>query len=286
MKLSYSEYRNYVQCPLKYYNEVNNVVPPEEPSRYFAVYGLVVEYFFKIYTNVYSKKGIHLTDDQVRSVMRKLWNKVLEENYVVWTDPWCRESSEHIFMSACDDVIKNLNTFDFWENAQSEVGFEILLKKSKDILTCRLDFIVNNPNGTVEILDGKGTYKMDKSVDIDQLYFYILIYLMHYKKLPDKVGFLYYKFQTIRYIDFDMDSVMEFKKKLALVKMSIKRDKKFEAKVGISKQCKWCNYKYNCKALIDKRQERANKKKPTITYDFEGDILSFSPKGIYNEGSD
>lgn len=286
MKLSYSEYKTYIQCPMRYHKEVTGVPPPEEPSRYFMVYGLVVEMFFKIYTNFYSKKNVTLTDEQVYTIMRKLWSKVLSENHVVWTDPWCRESSEHIFMSAYEDVLKNLNNFDFWKNAQSEIAFDIFLKKSQDNLTCRMDFIVNNPDGTVEILDGKGTYKMDKTVEIEQLYFYILIYFLHYKKLPDKAGFLYYKFQTIRYIDFDMNIIMDFKNKLALVKGAIKRDKVFEAKVGISKQCKWCDYKMTCKALIDKRQERADKKKPTITYEFDGGFLSFSPKGIYDEGSD
>jgi hypothetical protein len=286
MKLSYSEYKTYIQCPMRYHKELMGVLPPEEPSRYFMVYGLVVEMFFNIYTNFYSKKKVNLTDEQVYAIMRKLWAKVLDENYVVWTDPWCRESSEHIFMSAYEDVLKNLDNFDFWKDAQSEISFDIFLKKSQDNLTCRLDFLLNNPDGTVEILDGKGTYKMDKTVDLEQLYFYILIYFMHYKKLPDKAGFLYYKFQTIRYIDFDMNIIMDFKKKLALVKAVIKRDKVFEAKVGISKQCKWCDYKMTCEALIAKRQERANKKKPTITYDFDGGFLSFSPKGTYDEGSD
>jgi hypothetical protein len=286
MKLSYSEYKVYIQCPMRYYKELHKVEPPEQPSRYFMVYGLLMESFFKIYSNVISKKGIELTDEQVYGILRKLWTKILDENHVVWTDPWCRESSEHIFMSAYDDTIKNLNAFEFWKDAKSEISFEIVLKKSQDVLTCRMDYIVNNPDGTVEILDGKGTYKMDKTVDIEQLYFYALVYLLHYKKLPDKVGFLYYKFQTIRYVDIDLKIIMDFKDKLALVKRAIKLDTTFEAKVGISKQCKWCDYKMTCKALCDKRQERANKKKPVIEFDFEGAFQSFSPKGIYDEGSD
>lgn len=286
MRLSYSEYRTYLQCPKRYYNEVNEIEPPEKQSKYFAMYGLLVEAFFKIYTNVILKKGITLENEQITFIMRKIWTKLLEENYVVWNDPWCRESSEHIFLSAYEDVLRNINTFDFWGNAQAEISYEIFLKKSKDTLSCRLDFILNNPDGTVEILDGKGTYKMDKTVDVEQLYFYILVYYLHHKKLPDKAGFLYYKFKTITYIDFDMDIIVDFKKKLAIVKNAIKQDKEFEAKVKISKQCRWCAYQYNCEALISKRKERADKKKPTITYDFDGDILSFSPKGLYDEGSD
>lgn len=286
MRLSYSEYATYLKCPKRYYQEVNEVEPPEEQSRYFAVYGLLVESFFKIYTNQILKKKILLSDDQVYAIMRKLWKKILDENYVEWTDPWCKESSEHIFMTAFDDVLKNINVFDFWDYTRSEISFEIVLKKTQDILSCRMDFIVNRPDGTVEILDGKGTYKMDKNVDIEQLYFYVLVYYLHYKKLPDKIGFLYYKFKTIHYIDFDLNTIMDFKSKLSIVKRAIKQDKVFEAKVGISKQCKWCAYNVTCEALINKRKERADKKKPVVGFDFDGGLLSFSPKGIYNEGSD
>lgn len=286
MRLSYSEYATYIKCPKRYHLEVTEVEPPEQQSMYFAVYGLLTESFFKIYTNEILPKGITLSDDQIRAIMRKLWAKILDENYVVWTDPWCRESSEHIFMTAYEDVLKNIAEFDFWGNTKAEISFEIVLKKTQDILSCRMDFLVNRSDGTVEILDGKGTYKMEKTVDIEQLYFYALVYYLHYKKLPDKVGFLYYKFKTIQYVDIDINIINDFKSKLVIVKRAIKQDKVFEAKVGISKQCKWCAYKMTCEALIMKRKERADKKKPTISFDFDGGLLSFSPKGIYDEGSD
>jgi hypothetical protein len=285
MNLSYSEYDIYKKCPKRYYSEVNNVEPPEQQSRYFALYGLLMESFFKLHANDFSKKGVVHTDDQLQVVLRKLWTIILDENYVVWTDPWVRESSEHIFMTALEDIKKNI-TFDFWVYARSEVSFEILLKKTQDVLSCRLDFIINRPNGTIEILDGKGTNKMDKNVDVEQLYFYALVYLLHYKKLPDKIGFLFYRYQIIKYIDFNMEILNDFKNKLAIVKKAIKDDTKFEAKVGISKQCKWCAYKITCTDLIAKRKERADKKKPIVPFEFDGAILSFSPKGLCDEGSD
>lgn len=285
MKLSYSEYNVYKKCPKRYYNEVNKVEPPEPQSSYFAAYGLLIESFFKFYVNTLLKKNIILDDDQTESVLRKLWDKVLKENYIKWDDPWCRESSSHIFMSVLEDIKTNINTFDFWQHAQSEVSFNIFLKKSQDTLTCRLDFIVNNPDGTVEILDGKGTYKMDKTIDIEQLYFYILVYYMHYKKLPDKAGFLYYKFHLVKYIDFDINIINDFSKKLALVKRAIREDKKFEAQVGISKQCKWCAYRMTCEELIVKRREWSEKRKKATPFEFTGDMINFVSEGINDEGS-
>jgi hypothetical protein len=275
MRLSYSEYKDYKACPKCYHNRVNNVEPPAQMSKYFALYGLLIELFFKHYTNNFIKRNLILSDDQTRIILRKLWDKVLKETYVIWDDPWVKESSEHIFLSVHEDIKRNLDKFSFWKNAQAEVSYEIILKKTQDILSCRMDFVVNNHDGTVEILDGKGTYKMDKSVDIEQLYFYALIYLLHHKKLPNRIGFLYYKFQTITYIDFDQAILMDFRDKLAMVKKALKEDKIFEARVGISKQCKWCEYQITCEALINKRKERSAKKNPIVSIDFNGEILDF-----------
>jgi hypothetical protein len=290
MKLSYSEYKTYLECPKKYHLEVTNTEPPAEQSKYFAMYGLLVEMFFKLYVNTILKRKLVLSDDQIHKILRKLWDKIINENYVVWDDPWCRESSEHIFMSAHEDIIANINEFELWGYTKSEIAFDILLKKTQDTLSCRLDFIVNNPDGTIEILDGKGTYKIDKPMDMEQLYFYILIYLLHYKKLPDKAGFLFYRFKVICYIDFDLKTIIDFKDKLILVKNAIKKDTKFEAKVGISKHCKWCAYNLNCEELAIKKKEWADKrkkKKPEEPFDYNGEILSFSMKGICDdEGSD
>ena len=281
MKLSYSKYKYYMDCPKRYYNEANHVEYPEKDSRYFALYGFLIEMFFKNYCNVYSKRSVPLTETEITVVLRRMWDKVLEEHYVNWTEPWVKQSSEDIFFEVREDINKNLEAFDFWRNAKSEVSFDIHLKKAGDELSCRMDFIVNNIDNTVEILDGKGTLKMDR-VDREQLYFYILMYYLHFKKLPDKAGFLFYRFQHIEYIDFDMDSINRFKRKLSLVKRTIKKSDEFPAIVKISKHCKWCPYRHDCKELFDTRKLKASKrkKKVVIDIDFEGEVKSFSPRGL------
>jgi len=279
MILSYSQYKSYIECPKKYFNEVHGVEPSEKPSAYFSLYGKLIEMFFKTYTNVIVKNQTELTDFMVDKILRKMWENILDTNYVVWNDPWVKESSEQIYNSVYNDVLKNIQAFSFWKHARSEVSINIVLKKTFDTLNCRLDFLINNPDGTVEILDGKGTSKIGKP-DIEQLYFYILMYLLHNKKLPDKAGFLYYRYQTINYINFDMQTIVDYKNKLSIVKKAIKEDKTFQPKVGISKQCKWCAYEHNCEALIAKRKLKSEKKKPALPFEFNGGVLSFSPRGL------
>jgi hypothetical protein len=259
MKLSYSDYRTYIDCPRLYKLKADKVPPPEKESKYFALYGLLVERFFKKYTNEVAKTGRQLTDDNIKSVLKEIWAYVLETNYVNWNEPWVKNSSDQIFDMALADVIENMHKFTFWKDARSEVTFNVSLKKSGDLITCRMDFVHEPPGGPVEILDGKGKMKIDADIDLDQLYFYALVYLLNKGRLPDKIGFLYYRFKIIKYIDFDAATIMAFRDKLALVKTAIKHDKEFVAKVGLSKQCRWCPYKCGCDAYNEKKKQNAEK---------------------------
>lgn len=260
MKISYSSFRRYIDCPRKYKWMQDRVDPPEEQSKYFALYGLLIEKFFEHLSNQHYKNNPNLTPKQVRTLMKQQWHFILDDNYVDWDEPWCKESSEDIFDSAVEDAIKCMAEMDFFKNTKSEVVFETVLKKSKDILTGRLDFVFITEDNKVEILDGKGTKKVETNVDIDQLYFYALLYLVRYKRLPDKLGFVYYRYQMTQYVDFDMDTIMAFKNKLAVVKRAIKNDTTWEPKVKISKQCKWCPYQLICDAFKAQKEENAAKR--------------------------
>jgi len=275
MRLSYSKYKMYVECPRKYRWVSDRRPITVKSSKYFALYGIVIQRFFEFYVNKYVKNGIRLTNEQIRSFLRKDWERTLDYEYVIWDDPWCKESSEEIFESIYNDVLTNIENFDFFKYARSEVIYNITLKKTKDELHGRLDFIVEKPDGTVEILDGKGTTKIEKNVDKEQLYFYAMLYYLRHKKLPTKVGFWYYKFQRIVYIDMDMDTLISFKKKFALVKKSIKEDRTWEPKVKITKACKFCDYKSDCDAYNLKKEANRLKRNKGVPLPAVGKKVSF-----------
>jgi len=260
VKLSYSEYRAYLDCPRYYQLRRDKIPPPEKDNRYFALYGLLVERFFKKYTNEVARSGRVLSDDNVREVLKDIWAYVLETNYVDWNEPWVKSGSEEIFEMAFKDVCENMRMFTFWKDARSEVSYNVALKKSGDLLTCRMDFVVEPEQGPVEIIDGKGKMKIDTDADVEQLYFYALIYLLNKGRLPDKLGLLYYRFKLIKYIDFDPATILAYRDKLAIVKQAIKSDTKFEPKVGLSKQCKWCSYRCGCDAFLTKKRANAEKR--------------------------
>ncbi len=282
MRLSYSNYRNYLNCPSFYRKIVTKVPPTEKASRYFALYGLMMESFFKTYSNSYRTSQKEFSEGQIERMLSSKWERILAENYVCWSDPWVKESQNQIFSQAQNDVAEILTKFDFWRRSRSEVSFAINLKKSGDAISCRMDFICDNDDGTHDILDGKGTRKMDQNVDMEQLYFYALIYLLKHKRLPRKIGFLFYRYHLIKYIDFNMETIIKFKDKLALVKRAIKADTEFKPKVKLSKQCKWCVYRFACDAWLNQKQANAEKKavKNRIeALENATGVVTFGPRG-------
>lgn len=264
MRISYSSYKNYIECPRKYKYMLDRRPTPEKESKYFALYGITVQKFFEDYCNFYLPQGKDFkSKDEIYKAVKQRWDYILSRpyNYVKWDDPWCRESSDQIFNSVYLDVLAIMEKIKIFESCKSEVKMGVKLKNSGDELFGRIDFIYKNPvDSTVEILDGKGTAKMDKNVDPEQLYFYALLYLLTYKKLPDKIGFIYWRYQVIHYLDINMDILMEFKNKFALVKKSIKKDKEYKPKVGLSKGCKYCPYKVECDAWMQKKEANMKRK--------------------------
>ena len=275
MRISYSKYRMYIECPQKYHWATTNKPYSVKLSKYFAIYGIVIQKFFEYYVNTYIKTGT-LTDDQIKSNLKLHWDSTLKKEYVVWNDPWCKQTSDELFNNIYTDILLNLKAFDFFKYMKSEVVFNIKLTKSQDELTGRLDFIINRPDGTLEILDGKGTNKQE-DVDYEQLYFYALMYYLKYKRIPDKLGFWFYKFQTVKYIDFTMDDLVKFKDKFALIKKTIKEAKEFlpPSKIKMSKVCEWCEFKYDCTNFLTKKEANRIKRGRGVPITNTGEIQEF-----------
>lgn len=275
MWLSFSKYDTYLACPKKYKYQVDRITPPQKESKYFALYGILIQKFFEHYTNVYIPNKIEMTTDKIRSGLDVMWQKILRKEFVNWNDPWVKQTPSQIFEEALTDIVANIKEFDFWESIKSEVSYKIELKKTKDVLNGRIDFIRNLVDGEVEILDGKSTKHLDR-VDPEQLLFYALLYYLRHKKLPKKLGFLFYRYRIIKYIDFNKDILITFNNKLALAKKAIRLDKNFEAKVKLSKVCLWCPYKSICNPYLEKKAANSNKRrKNDIDLGYDGDILSF-----------
>jgi hypothetical protein len=273
MKISFSSYDKYRNCPRQYHLVYSGVKSPEKENKYFALYGILIQKFFEDYVNDILPSKIDVTENLIRSALSKMWKKILFKNHVDWSEPYVKDNADDIFEQVYLDILENIKAFDFFDQCKAEVSITIKLKKSGDILDGRLDFIRKCPDGSIEILDGKSTKHLDR-VDVDQLYFYALLYFLNHKKLPKRLGFMFYQYRTIQYIDFSPEILLKFKNRLALAKETIKKDKVFQPTLKLSKVCIWCPYKLTCQPYMDKK-EANSKKRSKIKSEYDGNIMSF-----------
>jgi hypothetical protein len=103
------------------------------------------------------------------------------------------------------------------------------------------------------------------------------MYYLRYKRLPDKIGFWFYKYQLVKYIDFTIDDLVKFKDKFALIKKTIKETTEFvpPEKIKISKVCTWCNYQYECPTLLKKKEDNRLKRAKGVPVSNNGGIQEF-----------
>jgi len=258
MNISYNAWRTYKECPKKFHLEYMKKAPPTVlVNDYFKLYGLLVEKFFEMFCNIWRFNTAFMPSDMIRDKMSILYEGILNTTTVMWSEPYCRLSSEEIFEKAVGDVcaIMDSQNQNYFLNSKSEVTIELRLKDS-NVITGRLDFIHNDPifrdNDT--IIDGKGSGKIGKNVSDDQIFFYSLLYLFKYGKLPIEAGFFYYQYNTFIPVPVDEKKINEFRARLSLdVKNIMTSD---YLPTPCAKSCKYCNYIEGCTAGTEAKIKR------------------------------
>jgi CRISPR/Cas system-associated exonuclease Cas4 (RecB family) len=159
-------------------------------------------------------------------------------------------------------------------NTKAEV--EIKLKTKEEVnITGRLDFIHTNPiSNEVLIFDGKGTDKIKKNIDENQLLYYMLLYWFLYKEIPQQTGFFYYRFNLFAPMVVGVSQINKFRAQLSLDIKALLKESEFKATPSYT-VCKYCGYKATCKEKEDR--EKISKKPSKITNLPEsGGIVQFS----------
>jgi len=157
-------------------------------------------------------------------------------------------------------------------------------------VAARVDLILERspelPLPGVTILDGKNSQEKGVYTSPDQLRFYALTYLLVRGKLPDRVGFVYYRFpygtpteeggteSGIDWVPLDKEDIRGLAHKIVAVRESI-REMKFDADPVPSK-CKWCVYEDICAPRQAQKQvnrEKRKKKGEEEAFSFNADEL-------------
>ena len=267
--LSYSAYSQYKKCPKQYdYQRVSKTEPPVKESRHNAVIGSVVQSTFEDFYNeeIWRKRG-GAQDDLIKR-SEKYFQKFMEENYVDFDDVTSRFDSKAEPLNEIYEIIpKTISAIKreklIGPYAKSEKEFKV--RHKKDFLYGYVDFLIRDSNDNVILLDGKSSRYREERVDETQLYYYALMFYKKYKKLPDKMGFLYFRFgddeeEAFDWIeDISKEKLSELKSDIDEVIFNI-RNYEFQADPN-PKWCKWCPWESICDERLEQKKKNRMKRK-------------------------
>lgn len=262
MKLSYHAWKDFKDCPKKYYLKYIKKQPTTiTRNDAFNLYGKLVEKFFQYFCNIWRFTMPYMPPEEIRFKMAKIYKDLLKVSEVDWSAPFVQETEESLFESACSDVcaIMDSQNQNYFLNSKSEVSIEVATKLGYEI-TGRLDFIHFDPlSKEPKIFDGKGTTKIGKNIDKNQVIFYALLYFFHYKIVPSELGFFYYRFNTYVPVEINLEILNEFRAQMSLDIKRLVAETDYKA-TPRPKACKYCDYRNICKECLE---DQLSRKKPS-----------------------
>lgn len=240
MRISYSAYDTYQNCPLKYkFQEIDRIKVPKSKE---AVFGSTLHEVMKF---IHTPGILSPTIDQAMEHFSNAWNPA------VFDSPDEERAAFSQGVKIIQDYYQKNNPADFnIVNLESRFQIEIGEEKDKHIISGIIDRIDKTADG-FEIIDYKTTKKMPSQEKVDndmQLSVYLKAFLSRYPKEIenlDKITVsLYYlkhgvKLSATRTLEQLKQSEQLFLDTIKLIETSA-----FEPRV--SPLCDWCGYQKIC----------------------------------------
>lgn len=126
----------------------------------------------------------------------------------------------------------------------------------------RADMIIRRDDTGITILDGKNSKHKMKYTDPDQLRWYGLLFRLAYRKMPDRLGFVWYRFpyeegkeEGVNWIDFGEEDFKLLAHRAVEAKKSM-RKKKFAPNPTPS-VCRFCPWESSCEERQATKKRRS-----------------------------
>jgi hypothetical protein len=237
MYLSYSGWKKLKTCLYAYWNSyIGKTQVEADDDRLGSIYGSVIG---KLFEDFYEKQGwrnpkpTQLVLDEVEAALD--WT--IKRETTPWRDRkggvllWKGKKKEggnpkalyanreEIIEDLRESVLRGMRMIRFYRllgpYARAEVKLDYEIGDHK--LAGRADFIIKrvNPQNDLCIIDGKGSKWRHQYVDPKQLLWYAWLYRHHHGRSPDKLAFLYWRYdppESMDWVDFteeDLDELEE-----------------------------------------------------------------------------
>lgn len=144
------------------------------------------------------------------------------------------------------------------------------------------DTIIRRDDTGVTILDGKNSTTKLKYVDPDQLRWYALCFYLAYGKLPDRLGFVWYRYpyeeasgeSGVDWVEFTERDIQSLAARARDTRL--KMSKELFPAVPSSNACKWCDYETVCPERMAQKVTRAKDKSLPIIDEAGGGFVEFN----------
>jgi hypothetical protein len=236
MYISYSGWKKYKDCPFSYWHDYIAHSPLEKPDdRLGSVYGSVVGALFEDFYNQklwQEDQPKNLMKDKVEGMVKKILRQETTPKHgraagvLLWKGSGKGQNPKGLYANeaeliedvkeAVDRGFKIIKQYRLLgPRAEAEVKLDSNV--GSHILGGRADFVMvrTTPHSDLCILDGKGSRHRGNYVSPKQLLWYAMLYRLRFGEMPDKLGFVYWRYappESMDWVEFsavDLDQLME-----------------------------------------------------------------------------
>jgi hypothetical protein len=264
---------------------------PFKDSRHHAVMGIVIGAVTeRFYNDELWRQPQGLPNRLVEMTKKEFRYQIGKpRNYIDWR----LAPSKADMLQVCQDGVQGfLRTVKanrlLGEYARSEVDLVGYINKWNPV-GGRADYIIRRLEGKelpgITILDGKNSKSKGRYTDPDQLRWYAMCFYLAYGRLPDRLGFVYFRYphgapmvdkkgepvldddgnpmieQGVDWVPFTKEDIQGIAQRGAKARKAMDKEQ-FEP-TPTPKGCRFCDYETVCKARQDQKKSRARKPKNT-----------------------
>lgn len=236
MYLSYSGHKTYVSCPRAYaHRYILKTNPPVPENKVNSLYGTVVGQLFEL---LYAEKlylGSGIPGLLAQRAGALLDAAIARESRTGCVNFRAKEANYKSREALLEDILNSIarglgiiGHHSLLPLRGTEPGAEVKLDRTwgEHTVGGRADFILTRvgPHRDTVILDGKGSKWRDKYVDLKQLHWYAMLYQEHHGKLPDKLGFVFWRSEpedAVDWHDADPEKLLELRAEVGVALTAI-----------------------------------------------------------------
>jgi CRISPR/Cas system-associated exonuclease Cas4 (RecB family) len=222
--------------------------------------GIVVQRVLELMYNDEHWKDPKNLKDNLLKLLNTAFKAQLDKSYIDWK---AAPSEIEMFDICKNGVLGYIQTMKAYRllgpYSRAEVEVTAHLDKYTPIGE-KMDFLIKRPDTGITILDGKNSKQKGKYCTPVQLLYYAMCYYQAYKEIPNRIGFVYYRFpygmesesgveQGVEWIPFTYDDLKDLASKVITAYSNMTK-KKFDPN-PVPPYCKFCDYESICQERQD-----------------------------------